>query len=328
MPYLQSNSSSTTGTSLNVIYPSAVQKGSFLVANVILGQNAVGSLGISDSQGNTWTLAGSFEDSTTSHAVYIYYCPNAASGVTGVTITLLVSTPIFLTIGEYAGISTTTTVAFSGNSAGSGTSLSAGNVTVPSGGSVIAFAFNASGGSIAAGTNFTSRRNSGGQFLEDWLYTGTSPVNATATSSTAVWNMSAIAVQTAAFVYGDPTLTSPVLSERAVLTAPIFLNPAYETPIIQSLTMADGTVGTAYSQTLNVVNGTSPFTFSVLSGSLPTGLSLNASTGTISGTPSSAATYTFGIKVVDVNSNSSSVVITLKINAATAASGGSFTFIG
>jgi large repetitive protein len=60
-----------------------------------------------------------------------------------------------------------------------------------------------------------------------------------------------------------------------------------------------GTVGTAYSETIAAVNGVSPYTFAVSSGSLPAGCSLNTSTGVISGTPTTAATYTFSIQVTD-----------------------------
>jgi hypothetical protein len=48
---------------------------------------------------------------------------------------------------------------------------------------------------------------------------------------------------------------------------------------------ANGTVGTAYSATLTATGGTAPYTFSISAGTLPAGLSLNSSTGVISGTP-------------------------------------------
>jgi hypothetical protein len=53
-------------------------------------------------------------------------------------------------------------------------------------------------------------------------------------------------------------------------------------------TLAGGTVGTAYSQTVTASGGTAPYTYSITSGSLPSGLSLNTSTGAITGTPLSA----------------------------------------
>jgi large repetitive protein len=60
-----------------------------------------------------------------------------------------------------------------------------------------------------------------------------------------------------------------------------------------------GTVGTAYSETINAVNGASPYTFAVSSGSLPAGCSLNTSTGVISGTPTTAASYSFSVQATD-----------------------------
>jgi Tol biopolymer transport system component len=51
-------------------------------------------------------------------------------------------------------------------------------------------------------------------------------------------------------------------------------------------TTADfGVVGNAYTSTLAATGGTAPFTWTLFGGSLPTGLSLNAGTGVVSGTP-------------------------------------------
>ena len=60
-----------------------------------------------------------------------------------------------------------------------------------------------------------------------------------------------------------------------------------------------GTVGTSYSQTLGASGGTPPYTWSVSSGSLPAGLALGASNGTISGTPSAGGSSTFTVRVSD-----------------------------
>ena len=73
----------------------------------------------------------------------------------------------------------------------------------------------------------------------------------------------------------------------------------HDAPKITTTTLPDGAVGTAYSQTLGVSNGTPPFTFAVTGGTLPPGLSLNQSTGVISGTPNSGASSSFTITATD-----------------------------
>jgi hypothetical protein len=62
---------------------------------------------------------------------------------------------------------------------------------------------------------------------------------------------------------------------------------------------ASASVGSTYNATLNVRGGTAPYLFSLVSGALPTGMSLNDQTGNISGTPTSAATFNFGVSVSD-----------------------------
>ena len=59
-----------------------------------------------------------------------------------------------------------------------------------------------------------------------------------------------------------------------------------------------GLATTPYSQTLAASGGAAPYTWSVASGSLPTGLSLSTA-GSISGTPTSAGTFAFVVKVLD-----------------------------
>lgn len=72
----------------------------------------------------------------------------------------------------------------------------------------------------------------------------------------------------------------------------------YYSPAITTAGLPEGTVGTAYSQTLAAA-GDTPITWSIDSGSLPAGLSLAAGTGIISGTPTASGTVTFTIKATN-----------------------------
>ena len=60
-----------------------------------------------------------------------------------------------------------------------------------------------------------------------------------------------------------------------------------------------GTVAHPYNAVIAVGGGTSPYQFSVKTGSLPPGISLNPATGTLSGSPSTAGTFSFEVMVTD-----------------------------
>jgi hypothetical protein len=59
------------------------------------------------------------------------------------------------------------------------------------------------------------------------------------------------------------------------------------------------TSGGSYSSSLNISGGKMPYTFSVTAGSLPPGLTLDSSTGAITGTPGTGGKYIFSATVVD-----------------------------
>lgn len=64
-------------------------------------------------------------------------------------------------------------------------------------------------------------------------------------------------------------------------------------------TLPSGVAGSTYSQIVSASGGVAPYTYSVASGTLPTGLTLNTATGEIAGTPTSAGLFSFTIQALD-----------------------------
>jgi len=75
-----------------------------------------------------------------------------------------------------------------------------------------------------------------------------------------------------------------------------------------------GTVNQSYSATLAASGGIPPYTWAITSGPLPSGLSLNPSTGLISGAPTAAGTTMFTATVQDSNATTVQMVFSLTIS--------------
>jgi len=87
-------------------------------------------------------------------------------------------------------------------------------------------------------------------------------------------------------------------------------------PAITRDVLASGTVGTAYSATLSAAGGTAPYTWSIARGTLPAGLTLNAATGVVSGTPTAPGNDHLLVTVTDANSVSARLLVALRITPA------------
>ncbi len=85
-------------------------------------------------------------------------------------------------------------------------------------------------------------------------------------------------------------------------------------PAFSPATPPAGQTGVAYSSTLEVTGGTAPLTWALAAGSLPPGLTLNTGNGTLSGTPTTAATYRFTVRVTDGFDQTATKSVSLIVN--------------
>ncbi|GEN13525.1 Putative Ig domain-containing protein [Myxococcus fulvus] len=89
-----------------------------------------------------------------------------------------------------------------------------------------------------------------------------------------------------------------------------------EAPLSLSGTLVDGYAGTSYSSALTAAGGRAPFTWSIASGALPSGLTLSPDNGLVTGTlGTSAASATVTLRVTDAASRSATQQATLSIYA-------------
>ncbi|MEW6128144.1 MAG: putative Ig domain-containing protein [Acidobacteriota bacterium] len=75
--------------------------------------------------------------------------------------------------------------------------------------------------------------------------------------------------------------------------------PPVATLNITTTSLPNGKIAVAYQQTLQATGGVSPYSWSLASGALPKGLTLNSATGVISGTPVKKGTWSFVARVRD-----------------------------
>ncbi len=78
--------------------------------------------------------------------------------------------------------------------------------------------------------------------------------------------------------------------------------------------LPNGSVGVAYSQTLQATGGVAPYIWSLTSGTFPAGLTL-ANNGAITGTPQQSGAYSFGVRVLDNTGASMSATFALTIGS-------------
>jgi len=80
------------------------------------------------------------------------------------------------------------------------------------------------------------------------------------------------------------------------------------------LSLPNGTINGYYKQSLSVSGGVPSFTWAIISGALPTGLTLNPTTGAITGKPTASGNFNFTVRVKDSQGNIATKSLAIRIN--------------
>jgi hypothetical protein len=216
----------------------------------------------------------------------VYYAKNVIGGADTVTITLSGGASFIKEqVIEYSGVSATTPIDIQAGATGSAGTASAGGQTTVA--NDLIFGFLASDGTGSAGSGFNSRSAANGNVIQDDA-AGSAGWYFASGSSTSGWSMQMAAL--------EPAVGSP--------------------PVITSSLSANGTVGSAFSYQITATN--SPTSYNATG--LPGGLSVNTSTGVISGTPTAAGTSSVTISATN-SAGTGSATLTLTVAAAPAGIG-------
>jgi hypothetical protein len=149
-------------------------------------------------------------------------------------------------------------------------------------------------GTLYVTQNFSA---SGGTAPYTWTHSGTVPPGLNFNDATAQLSGTPTTTTGSPFTF-TVTVTD---SSASPVSQPNIYTVTIAPPLALSpLSLPPGTVGIGYDQTVTGTGGVPPYTYAVTSGFLPTGLSLNNSTGRINGgAPNTQGPFTFNIHVTD-----------------------------
>src|SRR6185437_7855165 len=263
LPYfVQATASKTTQTgSASLAFSTDTKAGDVILIGFNFDQSVTPS-SVTDSQGNVYTEVGT--QLTTPGGVHgrVYYAKNIVGGPDTVTVNLSGQADFLeMYLTEYSGADPNNPIDAQAGGTGTTGAVSSGNAATTASGDVI-YGYCVSDAVCTEGSGFTARSTLVENLTEDGLVGSAGSYAAIGTSNSG-WLMQMVALRPGSGTVGAA-------------------------PAITSATAANGTVGTAFSYQITATN--SPTSYGATG--LPAGLSVNTSTGLISGTPTAAGTST------------------------------------
>jgi hypothetical protein len=159
------------------------------------------------------------------------------------------------------------------------------------------------------GTAYTAQVNStGGTTPVTWaIVSGALPAGLSLNRASGL--ISGTPAATGSFAFTIEATDGEARSARRELSITVTAPPLF----IELVPAVEALKGTAFSYQIGASGGVAPYTWSVTSGALPAGLSLNAATGTLSGTATEAGTFNVGITLRDAAAQSASGTIRIRV---------------
>ena len=279
---IAANASSGSTSSFAVTFPANTLASDLILVGFDFDNSVTPT--VTDSQGNVFTQVGTELTSPGGTRSRVYFAPNTIGGADTVTVSLSgVSDYLEVYSTEYSGADLSNPIdAKTGASGGAG-SVSSGSAITTASGDVI-FGYCVADWSCTAGSGFNTRSTFNDNLIEDMTAAGPGAYTATA-NATNGWSMHMVAIKPV-----DPPGTAPV---------------------INSSNTAGGTVGVAFSYQITATNTPTQYGAS----GLPSFLTVNTSTGAITGTPTATGSWMVGLSATNAG-GTGTLTLTITINPA------------
>jgi hypothetical protein len=164
------------------------------------------------------------------------------------------------------------------------------------GGGVLALSSSAlASGQVGVSGYSTTVTGSGGTAPYQWTITGNLPQGLSGSAGDTTYTITGTPqlLESQTFTLQITDVLGQVASRVYTITI------AQNVPVVSTASLPSGTAGTTYSTTsLAATGGTSPYTYNITLGSLPSGLTMT-SAGVISGTPTVGGTANFSVAATD-----------------------------
>jgi len=254
--------------SLSLSFPANTVAGDIVLVAFDFDLNSVPS-SVTDSQGNVFYPVGNQLTTPGGSRSRVYYAKNIKGGADTVTVNLSANSGwIELYLSEYKGVDQMNPIDAQAGASGKAGSVSSGNATTTMTGDVI-YAYCVGDWVCTAGSGFAAHSTLNGNLIEDKL-AGTAGTYVATGSANNGWSIQMVALKPASSGIGAP-------------------------PVVTSATTASGKMGTAFSYQISATN--TPTSYGATG--LPAALSVNSTTGLISGTPTSTGTSTVALSATN-----------------------------
>jgi hypothetical protein len=152
------------------------------------------------------------------------------------------------------------------------------------------------------------------QFTATGTYSDNTTQDITSRVTWASSNSAVATINSTGRASGVAAGTSTISATQGSISGSTTLTVVSAPLAVATTSLPNGATGVTYSATLTATGGTAPYTWSIISGSLPTGLTLSPSAGSITGTPTATGTATFTVQVADSASGTATQSLSIVVS--------------